>query len=109
MKPGDKVAIGSGNRSEWCLVDQAILRIGAVTVPVYPTSSKEDYAYILKHADVKVCFSGNAEIHAKGRTARWTRTPVHLRCRAWRTLVDRSRRTWPTTRTRQRCRAMRTP
>ncbi|MCB0771631.1 MAG: AMP-binding protein, partial [Flavobacteriales bacterium] len=65
VKPGDKVAIGSGNRSEWCLVDQAILRIGAVAVPVYPTSSKEDYAYILKHAEVKVCFSANAEIHAK--------------------------------------------
>jgi long-chain acyl-CoA synthetase len=65
VKPGDKVAIGSGNRSEWCLVDQAILRIGAVTVPVYPTSSKEDYAYILQHAEVKVCFSANAEIHAK--------------------------------------------
>ena len=24
--PGDRVAIASGNRSEWCLVDQAVLR-----------------------------------------------------------------------------------
>jgi long-chain acyl-CoA synthetase len=65
VQPGHKVAICSGNRSEWALVDQAILRIGAVTVPIYPTSSKEDYAYILKHAGVNVCFSANAEIHAK--------------------------------------------
>ena len=65
VKPQDKVALCSGNRSEWALVDQAILRIGAVTVPIYPTSSKEDYAYILKHAGVNVCFCSNAEIHAK--------------------------------------------
>jgi len=65
VAPGHKVAICSGNRSEWALVDQAILRIGAVTVPIYPTSSKEDYAYIMKHAGVNVCFSANAEIHAK--------------------------------------------
>ncbi len=63
--PGDKVAICSGNRSEWCLVDQAILRIGAITVPIYPTSSAEDYKFILRHAEVKVCFSSNADIHAK--------------------------------------------
>ncbi|MBK7382936.1 MAG: long-chain fatty acid--CoA ligase [Flavobacteriales bacterium] len=69
VKPGDKVAICSGNRSEWVLVDQAILRIGAVTVPVYPTSSKEDYAYILHHAGANVCFSSNAEIHAKAQEA----------------------------------------
>ncbi|MBK9177063.1 MAG: long-chain fatty acid--CoA ligase [Flavobacteriales bacterium] len=65
VAPGHKVAICSGNRSEWALVDQAILRIGAVTVPIYPTSSKEDYGYILKHAGVNVCFSANADIHAK--------------------------------------------
>lgn len=65
VAPGHKVAIGSGNRSEWALVDQAILRIGAVTVPIYPTSSKEDYAYILQHAQVNVCFSANADVHAK--------------------------------------------
>jgi long-chain acyl-CoA synthetase len=65
VKPTDKVAICSGNRSEWALVDQAILRMGAITVPIYPTSSPEDYAYILKHAGVNVCFSANAEIHAK--------------------------------------------
>ena len=34
IKPGDKVAMASGNRSEWCLVDQALLRIGAINVLV---------------------------------------------------------------------------
>lgn len=67
--PGDKVAIASGNRSEWCLVDQAILRIGAIGVPIYPTSSPEDYAYVLHHSESKVIFSANAEIHAKAVAA----------------------------------------
>ncbi len=65
VAPGHKVAICSGNRSEWALVDQAILRIGAITVPIYPTSSKDDYAFILKHASVNVCFSSNSDVHAK--------------------------------------------
>jgi len=72
IKPGDKVAIASGNRSEWCLVDQAILRIGAIGVPIYPTSSPEDYAYVLHHSEAKVIFSANAEIHAKAAAAQAT-------------------------------------
>ena len=68
--PGDKVAIASGNRSEWCLVDQAVLRIGAIGIPVYPTSSAEDYAYVLDHSGTKVIFSANADIHAKATAAR---------------------------------------
>jgi long-chain acyl-CoA synthetase len=67
--PGDKVAIASGNRSEWCLVDQAILRIGAIGVPIYPTSSPDDYAYVLNHSESKVIFSANADIHAKAAAA----------------------------------------
>jgi long-chain acyl-CoA synthetase len=69
IKPGDKVAIASGNRSEWCITDQALLRIGAINVPIYPTSSVEDYAFILKHADVRVFFASNAELHAKAEAA----------------------------------------
>ncbi len=70
--PGDKVAIASGNRSEWCLVDQAILRIGAIGVPIYPTSSTEDYAYVLHHSECKVIFSANADIHGKAAAAQAT-------------------------------------
>ncbi|MBK6626014.1 MAG: long-chain fatty acid--CoA ligase [Flavobacteriales bacterium] len=72
VKPGDTVAIASGNRSEWCLVDQAVLRIGAIGVPIYPTSSAEDYAYVLMHSGSRVCFSANAEIHGKAEAARAT-------------------------------------
>lgn len=69
IKPGDKVAIGSGNRNEWCIVDQAILRIGAINVPIYPTSSADDYAYVLQHSGTQVFFAGSADILAKALQA----------------------------------------
>ncbi len=69
IKPGDKVAIASGNRSEWCITDQALLRIGAINVPIYPTSSVEDYSYVLQHSGTKVFFASNAELHAKAEAA----------------------------------------
>lgn len=68
--PGDRVAMASGNRSEWALVDQALLRIGAINVPIYPTSSAEDYAYVLHHSESKVFFVSNADILAKALIAR---------------------------------------
>jgi long-chain acyl-CoA synthetase len=70
IKPGDRIAIISGNRNEWCLVDQAILRVGAINVPIYPTSSETDYAYVLGHSGARICFCSNAEIHAKAHSAR---------------------------------------
>lgn len=69
VAPGDRVAIASGNRSEWCIVDQAVLRIGAIGVPIYPTSSPEDYAYVLAHSGTKVAFCANADILAKAAGA----------------------------------------
>ncbi|MCL4281075.1 MAG: long-chain fatty acid--CoA ligase [Flavobacteriales bacterium] len=69
IHPGDKVAIGSGNRSEWCIVDQALLRMGVINVPIYPTSSIEDYAYVLNHAEVRVFFASNRELYDKAKTA----------------------------------------
>ncbi len=77
--PGDRVAIASGNRSEWCLLDQAILRAGAINVPIYPTSSVEDYAYVLQHSESKICFCSNAEILAKAQAAQKASPPLqHL-------------------------------
>lgn len=70
IKPGDKIAIASGNRAEWAIVDQAVLRLGAIGIPIYPTMSADDYAYILDHSESKVFFVSNAEIHAKALLAK---------------------------------------
>lgn len=54
IEPKEKVAIISGNRPEWNILDMAITMIGAIDVPIYPTISKEDYRYILDNCDAKM-------------------------------------------------------
>ena len=66
IKPGDKIAlISSTNRTEWNIMDLAMLQIGAINVPIYPTISEEDYKYIFNHAEVKYCFLSDEELFAK--------------------------------------------
>ena len=65
IKKGDKVAIISANRPEWNFVDLACAQIGAITVPMYPSLSSSDMAYILNDAGVRLLFLDNAEIGAK--------------------------------------------
>ena len=47
VQPGDRVAILSATRYEWPIVDFAILSVGAVTVPIYETSSAEQIRHVL--------------------------------------------------------------
>ncbi|MBQ3709489.1 MAG: long-chain fatty acid--CoA ligase [Bacteroidales bacterium] len=54
IQPDDKVAIISGNRPEWNILDMAITMVGGIDVPIYPTISKEDYRYILNNCDAKM-------------------------------------------------------
>ena len=49
---GDRFAILGSTRIEWALLDFALCSIGAVVVPIYPTSSGPECAYILADADV---------------------------------------------------------
>ncbi|MFI0721090.1 AMP-dependent synthetase/ligase [Streptomyces sp. NPDC021224] len=47
VQPGDRVALMSRTRYEWTLLDFAVWSAGAVTVPVYETSSPEQIEWIL--------------------------------------------------------------
>ncbi len=47
IEKGDVIGIMAATRLEWALVDLALARIGAVTAPIYPTSSAADCAYML--------------------------------------------------------------
>ncbi|MFN3996610.1 AMP-dependent synthetase/ligase [Algoriphagus sp.] len=71
---GDKVAIISENRPEWNFVDFALQQIGAISVPMYPTITSEDYAYIFDHAEVKMIFVGDQEIYGKAAAVAGDRT-----------------------------------
>jgi long-chain acyl-CoA synthetase len=58
---GDSVAILSRTRLEWTLCDHALALIGAVTIPIYQTSSREECAHILSDADVRLLVCENDE------------------------------------------------
>ena len=47
VKPGDRVALLSATRYEWPILDLAILSVGALTVPIYETSSAEQVRFVL--------------------------------------------------------------
>ncbi|WP_328539223.1 AMP-dependent synthetase/ligase [Streptomyces sp. NBC_00344] len=47
VQPGDRVALMSRTRYEWVQMDFAIWSAGAITVPVYETSSAEQVQWIL--------------------------------------------------------------
>lgn len=62
VAPGDRVAIMSKTRYEWTLADFAIWFAGAVTVPIYETSSAEQVSWIMSDS---------------GAVAIFTETPAH--------------------------------
>lgn len=63
IKPSDKIAlITTATRTEWAVMDFGISQIGAVSVPVYPTISPEDYEFIFNNADVQYCFVSDREL-----------------------------------------------
>lgn len=51
---GDKVAIICANRPEWVVADMGIAQLGAVSVPMYPTITIDDYRHIFQDAGVRV-------------------------------------------------------
>ncbi|MEW1660668.1 MULTISPECIES: AMP-dependent synthetase/ligase [unclassified Streptomyces] len=55
VKPGDRVGLMSRTRYEWTLLDFAIWSAGAITVPVYETSSAEQIQWILGDSGAVAC------------------------------------------------------
>ena len=62
---GDRVIILSENRPEWQISDLAIMSIGAITVPMYTTSTSDDYLHILKHSGARCAIVSNNELMKK--------------------------------------------
>tara|TARA_X000000950_G_scaffold88474_1_gene111396 strand:+ start:2490 stop:4253 length:1764 start_codon:yes stop_codon:yes gene_type:complete len=66
IKKGEKIGlISTQNRTEWCIADNSVLQIGAVTVPIYPTISKNEFQYVLNHSESKICFVSDKDIFDK--------------------------------------------
>jgi long-chain acyl-CoA synthetase len=56
IEPGTRVGLLSRTRYEWSLIDYAIWAAGAVSVPMYETSSPDQVAWILSDSGATVCF-----------------------------------------------------
>jgi long-chain acyl-CoA synthetase len=65
VQPGDRVAVVAITRPEWSYVDFAAMAAGAVVVPVYPTSSAEDCAWVLGDSETVVAVCADEEQLAK--------------------------------------------
>jgi long-chain acyl-CoA synthetase len=71
VQANEKIAVISmTNRTEWNIIDIAVLQLGAQNVPIYPTISEEDYAYILNHSEATYCFVSCAEVLEKVQSIR---------------------------------------
>lgn len=63
VKKGDTVATIMRNAPEWNFIDMALLQIGAVQVPVYPTISDSNYSFIFNDAEVKYIIVTDQDIY----------------------------------------------
>src|SRR5688572_26919693 len=67
---GDRVAMMSESRPEWVLCDMALLSLGAVVVPIYPTLSATQASYILEDAGARLAVVSTALQLAKVQEVR---------------------------------------
>ena len=61
IQPGDRVGILSDNSPQWVIVDQAVLGLGGIVVPLYTTSGAEETRHVISDSGAKVVASNGAE------------------------------------------------
>jgi long-chain acyl-CoA synthetase len=61
VQAGDRVSIFSATCYEWAILDLAILSVGAVTVPIYETSSAEQVRWVLQDSEAVLAFAETDE------------------------------------------------
>ena len=65
LSRGDRVAILSTTRLEWCLADIGSILGGFVTVPIYPSNLPDQVEYILAHSRARVVFVEDGQQYNK--------------------------------------------
>lgn len=70
VEHGDRVALLSRTRYEWTVIDYALWSIGAVTVPIFETSSAEQIEWILSDSGAKAIFVESEEHSARVESVR---------------------------------------
>ncbi|MFN3423647.1 MAG: AMP-dependent synthetase/ligase [Novosphingobium meiothermophilum] len=62
LNPGDRVALVSENRPEWCIADHAIMAAGLVTVPTYVTNTERDHLHILENSGARAVIVSTSKL-----------------------------------------------
>jgi long-chain acyl-CoA synthetase len=70
VEAGDRVVLMGPTQAEWTICDLAILAAGAVTVPVYETSSVDQCGWILSDSGAKVAICAEPELAKRMEEAR---------------------------------------
>src|SRR5579859_5709289 len=65
LKSGERAAVFAPNRVEWMSAALAIQAAGGVMVPVYPSSTADQAAYVVEHSDARVVFVDTAPLLAR--------------------------------------------
>lgn len=65
IMPGDRVLLVSENRPEFMIADNAIMAIGAVTVPTYTTNTVADHAHILRDSGARMAIVSTLALAAR--------------------------------------------
>jgi long-chain acyl-CoA synthetase len=66
---GDRVVLLSENRPEWCIVDLALLSIGAVVVPIYTNQPSNQIEFIFSNAEPVLAVISNRALYDRALQA----------------------------------------
>ena len=69
LEEGDRVALVSENRPEWCIADLAVMAAGCITVPTYVTNTERDHIHILDNSGARAVFVSTEKLLGPLQTA----------------------------------------
>lgn len=96
LRPGDKVASAVyKTMPDWVVLDFALMQIGVLHVPMYPTISPREYEFILNESEARYCIVGEGDLYDKVQKARANASGMskiftfhqHPTARNWSTLL----------------------
>jgi len=66
IEHGDRITVIPKNGNPyWLAVDMGCLQVGAVVVPIHPTSSNADMLFVLKETEAKGCIAADAALASR--------------------------------------------
>jgi long-chain acyl-CoA synthetase len=64
IRAGDRIAnVAETNRAEWYFIDNAVVTLGAVHLPIYPNLSCEEFEFILSDSEAKLIFLSSEHLY----------------------------------------------